>query len=605
MALQVWLPLNGDVKNYGVSGNLQFTGTSTNAVGKVTTNSQENNSNTTGGYVSNIPIDLGMKQSMFCWVNFNSFYATSSLTGVLGQHRYSSNQGMGITAKYVSNSTGYLSVNTGNGSSRTFVTYCGNTLLSSDKWYHVGYTYDGNTVTLYVNGNVDGTFAISDMKIVSDYLILFAWSLNGTSGTTYHANYRLKGKLNDVRIYDHCLSLKEVKNLAKGLMLHYTLSRSGANLLIGSSNYLSTTLTKSAKDGYQSYPIYANNLSEGTYIYSIRVTKGTLSSGHTTGGVDYTKGYWSLWLYTDSTTYSASSYSHYSTATCYSSSSGAYLGRIGDVYYWKISITSAKPNCAVRVNVYSDGTNNATINFGEIKLEAYTKDVPTPWIPNSADTLYTKMGFANNIEDDTSGYNNNGTRTNITTWNTDTARYLSSMVFNGSNAYLQLSKNLGNVYNSDFSLSVWLKPSVAKRGVILSEYQATGASNVSFELTATLQLRVWWNGTPDIKTTNGISVNAWSHVVITKTSTQILFYVNGSLFYTYNQSGGFSERVSNALPRIGDDYRTGTDVDYNGLMSDFRLYATALSESDVKELYETSASIDKNGNMHCYELVEV
>jgi hypothetical protein len=249
------------------------------------------------------------------------------------------------------------------------------------------------------------------------------------------------------------------------------------------------------------------------------------------------------------------------------------------------------------------GNTTSTIQFAYVKLEKSSK--PTPWIPNSADTLYTTMGFANNIEDDTSGYNNNGTRTNITTWNTDTARYLSSMVFNGSNAYLQLSRTLGGMYNSDFSLSVWLKPLASKRAIILSDYQASGAGNVAIELTATLQIRAWWNGSPDIKTTNGITVNVWSHVAITKTSTQILFYVNGSLFYTHNQSGGFSTQTSSALARIGDDYRSGTDVDYNGLMSDFRIYATALSADDVKELYETSASIDKNGNMHCYELVEV
>jgi hypothetical protein len=40
-------------------------------------------------------------------------------------------------------------------------------------------------------------------------------------------------------------------------------------------------------------------------------------------------------------------------------------------------------------------------------------------------------------------------------------------------------------------------------------------------------------------------------------------------------------------------------------MSDFRMYFTALSESDIKELYNTSAVIDNEGNLYVREDVEV
>ena len=249
MGLQIWLPLNGNLNNYGAS-RLKFnivgsTTTLNSNAGKVGRQCYYNNTNSSAtGIVSDLPIQLGTQVSMFCWVNLDNFGASSNLTGILGQHRFSANQGMGITMKYVSATTGKLSLNTGNGSGRTYNTYTGNTILNAGTWYHVGFTYDGTngSIKLYVNGELDGTATYANQKNVEDYIQLFGWSFNSSSGAAIYSGYNLKGYLQDVRIYDNCLSSKEVKELSKGLVLHYTFNTT--------TNYSSTNIPDNAGFGY-------------------------------------------------------------------------------------------------------------------------------------------------------------------------------------------------------------------------------------------------------------------------------------------------------------------------------------------------------------------
>ena len=247
MALQVWLPLNGNLNNLGVS-NLKFSvyqsTTTVNSAGKIGS-CYGNNSYTSGGIVSDSTINLGNYVSMFCWVKMTSFYSSSNLTGILGQHRYSACEGLGITMRYASATTGYLSINTGNGSGRTYNTYYGSTLLNAGTWYHVGFTYNNGAITFYVNGKPDGTATYAN-KNIEDYIQLFCWSFNSSSITNeIHGNYKLDGFLNDVRIYDHCLSEREVYEIAKGLVVHYPLNdpfvEETINLATYSTNYSNKT----------------------------------------------------------------------------------------------------------------------------------------------------------------------------------------------------------------------------------------------------------------------------------------------------------------------------------------------------------------------------
>jgi hypothetical protein len=58
---------------------------------------------------------------------------------------------------------------------------------------------------------------------------------------------------------------------------------------------------------------------------------------------------------------------------------------------------------------------------------------------------------------------------------------------------------------------------------------------------------------------------------------------------------------------LGDSYtNSGLDgANFTGSISDFRFYGTAIPATAVKDLYQNSATIDNQGNIHTFEYVEV
>jgi hypothetical protein len=48
-----------------------------------------------------------------------------------------------------------------------------------------------------------------------------AWSLASDQGYDIYPHYKLNGGMNDFRIYNEVLSPKEIREIAKGLMVHY------------------------------------------------------------------------------------------------------------------------------------------------------------------------------------------------------------------------------------------------------------------------------------------------------------------------------------------------------------------------------------------------
>lgn len=253
------------------------------------------------------------------------------------------------------------------------------------------------------------------------------------------------------------------------------------------------------------------------------------------------------------------------------------------------------------INRTSSGLTDLTIR--NIKVEHGS--IPTPWIPNQADALYSQMGIDNNIVYDCSGYCNNGeTMTDTITYSSDTPRYNISTHFNGTyDGIIIKNLQLSNIINTEITYSFWVKPENESggRSVYFGSYSG---SSWSIEKVSSGALRLYWNGSPDEFFNNcTITDDVWQHICITKSGTNdVKIYKNG--VQVANSTKTHSELNFPTTYRIGRDVRNNDGTPYRGLMSDFRIYATALSADDILELYQTGASLSNNGTLLGYEYVE-
>lgn len=174
--------------------------------------------------------------------------------------------------------------------------------------------------------------------------------------------------------------------------------------------------------------------------------------------------------------------------------------------------------------------------------------------------------------------------------------------FDGNNHFLQFNKSLTNLYTGDCSWALWVKPIDDTRGSLITEYASTGASNVALELYTNRRLRIYWNGSPDYFPQYSLTKDAWTHVAVTRHNNELRVYINGALIETKSDTT-LAPRTSTSQIRIGDDYRGGSSVSYQGYLNDIRIYDHCLSPKEVKEISQglvlhyklTPTNLIKNG----------
>lgn len=449
-------------------------------------------------------------------------------------------------------------------------------------WHNVGVTYDGKTLCSYIDGE----------KVYTDT------GLKGYLIDTFHIGEtnNMVGVMNDLRIYDDVLSLEQIKEISRGLVLHYPLNSGygNENLIIGSGKYTKNTplvRTRNAVDGWQKEStLYTDTIEAGTYTLQAKTDGNWHNHSTPSGGYSPDLKYCSIWLVSDA----ANNESGKDINIC--------LGQTVP----KSIVLSYKGKYWIRTNLYSNGTDNLTINFWDFKLEKGEKC--SLWSPNKNDALYSTLGYNSTTMYDTSGFGNNAEKINTPIYTSDTALYDSCINFNQSGYLKNTSLNL---YANELTICFWVKMpnTIITQHFLFSTHNDWTHNGVGMWRDNSTEKGYYLLIKSNTETTFsrpfiGIDANTWTFISISYTGKQYSVYKNGSLYQTVDY--GNNGQVYNPVLYLGNSLYNGTpstETD-EALMSDFRIYATALSAEDIKQLYQTKAKIDKNGNVYCNQFIE-
>jgi len=201
---------------------------------------------------------------------------------------------------------------------------------------------------------------------------------------------------------------------------------------------------------------------------------------------------------------------------------------------------------------------------------------------------------------DSSGSGNNGTLVKLSTTTSPTQGKIGqALKFNGTTtaSYISLGTPGSLDISGDMTIVAWIRPTFL--------YSSTGAKNpiITARTTSSVtpyDLGVYTTGIEmDMHLTSGgdgngfqvshfataIPLNQWTQVVVTRTSSTLSAYKNGTLVSSTAMLGSV-DPTSNGV-QIGKDFYDTTYY-FNGSIDDVRVYNRALSSTEVSQLYQMS-----------------
>lgn len=425
---------------------------------------------------------------------------------------------------------------------------------SINDWFHFAISCDGAKTYCYFNGVLASTHNV-DMNTIINNVYVFNTPTYSDRGNFF---------INDFRVYDECLSADQIKEISRGLVLHYKMC---GNVQIPNNCYSNPTFDTSNSDGGWNHW----TASGGSGSFAQNIDKNFIfRSGQT--------------------------YSH--KVVCDSSATYDYLcyqePEFSGGYRSMCAIIKAYDGAKITENICyptwnsrNGGVENrkwTSVNklrdgFYLCKCEGIKQDGSNDLVGiyvKPGKTIYISECYLENnyercsdfwtrtdIEYDGSGFKNHGTVSGNVTLSADSPRYTGSYNLSDGN-YITAP---GFTYINSGSISFWAKiNTIASNGWLpftgpTTGYYimaSTGGTGSFYHNSAGKETKTIYEDGKVITAPSSIGV--WHHYVITNVdlTTWTKFMINN---YNYNWNA-------------------------NMQMSDIRVYSTILDATDVAELYK-------------------
>ena len=556
MALKVWLPLSGNTDNYGLSdAQVQSIGSIMYASGLFGSKCFKSGDGAVDVHIASFPSVF----TLTMWVKPDSPAMSTTLIelGTNGDRIDLSSD----TRTYKMNGGSIVADNT-----TIFA-------INDGEWSHVAITADGRFVKAYVNGELVtevaqlSTFAASDIYI--------GQRSNGTNGWD--------GYIQDVKLYNYIISTRELQNMSLGLALNYTFNHNGlgnVNLMVGSAAVLHVSGVDKV-NRVENNSMYAV-LEADTYILSAE-TSGTWVASNSSSGASVVN--------SDPSAYPVA-LELYTLDSNDTVASRIFVNMTGG--FGTVTIDTAGTYYLGGI-IYSDGVTNVEADFYAVKLEKGT--TATAWIPpvGSPEYEYYEIGKS---EQDVSGNRLDGTMSSpAPIWTEDSRIYTGSYDFS-NNSYIESPiLDIDNLTN--YTISVWAKTTSFTNGILFGfntnprfNFSTIGGVFGIYDTDAGSQVPFG----------EGVSVSSytgeWHHFAITGDGSVNTLYIDGVLV------GSTSKYFALGRSKLYiNGWDNSNNYNYNGLLSDFRIYAISMTADQIDSLVHNRFAVDDTGKLYSNEIV--